>query len=223
MRYDKRMNAMECPMEIYDYESNCSMVALHQVAPDRTEAQIVKACLKAGFPEGGGMLPHEIHKAMRLLKLQFTSISPRVKGSRYEPGDLRGNMTLHQALEATRDHVCLIRVSGHVLASNRGTPLDPNGVNRGARRRVLEICVIHNATIAERDATAICDDPLIVFDRDLRDETQKTSARMKLYHKIFANNVTDTPIPFSELRKLGYTRKMMLRHFSRGEVHIIKR
>lgn len=210
-------------MEIYDYESNCSMVALYQVAPDRTEEQIIKACLKAGFPDGGGMLPHEIHKAMRLLKLKFTSISPRVQNSQYQPGDLRGNMTLQQALDATSDHVCLIRVSGHVLASNRGIPLDPNGDKRGARRRVLEICVIHNATITERHASAICDNPLLIFDRDLRDETQQKSARMKLYNKIFEFGVLETPIQFSELKKVGYTRKMMLRHFSRGEVHIIKR
>lgn len=211
-------------MEIHDYESNCSMVALYQVVPDRTEHQVIEACIKAGFPEDGGMLPHEIHKAMNLLKIKFTSTTnPRVQGTRYAPGDLRGNMTLQQALAHTKNDVCLIRVSGHVLASNHGIPLDPNGVSRGARRRVLEICVIHNATITRRDATAISDDPLLMFDRDLRHETQQNSARMKLYQRIFAWNVTELPIQFSKLREMGYTRKMLLRHYSRGEVHVIKR
>jgi hypothetical protein len=209
--------------DIFDYENNCGLVAFAQVIPDRPEQEIIEACFDAGFEPDIGMLPQQIHRAADLLSLKYEIADlVQLKPSHGHKGDMRNNITLQQALIATSDDVCLIRVSGHVLASNRGIPLDPNVNRRGARRRVLEIMHIHNATIAARHPVIVSANPTIVFDRDLRDETQSKSYRRRVYDKVFGF-IGDPaqPVTFDQLRPLGYTRKMMNRHYQRGDIHII--
>ena len=209
-------------MKIADYDNNCGPTAFHQILPDRSEREILKACLKAGYYPDIGMLPTYIHKAADLLGLQWESISLRsIKPSHGAGGDMRNNITLSQALLALPDEVCIIRVNGHVLASNRGLSLDPNIAQRGSRRRVLEIMTIRNATIAEHRPGIEFDDPLIRFQRDILDETQRRSYRRQVYERV-VNVIGDSDaIRFSQLRPCGYTKKMLKRHHSRGDVIIL--
>lgn len=209
-------------MKIADYDNNCGPTAFHQILPDRSERAILRACFKAGYHPDIGMLPTYIHHAADLLGLKWESIALRsIKPSHGAGGDMRNNVTLSQALAALPDEVCIIRVNGHVLASNRGLSLDPNIVRRGSRRRVLEILMIHNATIPEHRPGIEFDDPLIRFQRDILDETQRTSYRRRVYERVV--NVVDgkDAVRFSDLRPCGYTKKMLKRHHSRGDVLIL--
>lgn len=209
-------------MKIDYYENNCGLVALHSIIPDRDETAIVAACMEAGFEPDIGMLPHHIHKAAELLGLEYERVDlVSLKPDHYKGGDMRRNLTLHQALIATSDDVCLIRVSGHVLASNRGVPLDPNIDVRGSRRRVLEIIRVHNATIPARRSWVNSSNPVVSFVRDLTIETQQGSYRRKVYDRIFNKHKLGAHVHFETLRRYGYTKKMMRRHFERGDLEII--
>jgi hypothetical protein len=209
-------------MKIDDYENNCGPTAFHQILPDRSERAILKACFKAGFHPDVGMLPNHIHEAANLLGLKWESISLRtLKPSHGAGGDMRNNITLSQALIALSDAVCIIRVNAHVLASNRGLSLDPNIARRGSRRRVLEIMMIHNATIAEHRPGIAFDDPKIRFLRDIRDETQHKSYRRQVYERVVNIVSANDTVKFSDLRPCGYTKKMLKRHHSRGDVFIL--
>ena len=210
-------------MKIDDYDNNCGPTAFHQILPDRSEKTILKACFKAGFHPDIGMLPNHIHEAANLLGLKWESISLRtLKPSHGAGGDMRNNITLSQALLALSDEVCIIRVNAHVLASNRGMSLDPNIARRGSRRRVLEILMIHNATIPEHRPGIVFDDPKIRFARDIRDETQERSYRRQVYERVVNTLGGGDTARFSDLRPCGYTRKMLKRHQSRGDVIIIE-
>lgn len=209
-------------MKIADYDNNCGPTAFHQILPDRSEREILKACFKAGYHPDIGMLPSYIHEAANLLGLKWESISLHsIKPTHGAGGDMRNNVTLSQALVALADEVCIIRVNGHVLASNRGISLDPNIAQRGSRRRVLEIMTIRNATIAKHRPGIVFDDPLIRFQRDIRDETQRKSYRRQVYERV-VNVVGDSDaVRFSDLRPCGYTKKMLKRHYSRGDLIIL--
>lgn len=197
------------------------MVAFSKVLPDRTERDIVKACINAGFTEWMGMLPMQIESAADTLGLQYTNADLTTYKATHCTQDRRKSLTLNQALIATRNDVCLIRVTGHVLASNRGIPLDTNMRKRGARRRVLGIYVIHNATIESDDPSAISRDPEIQFVHDIRHDTRKTSSRRVVYDAVY-EYLRDPALPvrFSELKQFGYTRSMLRRHVERGDVII---
>lgn len=209
-------------MKIDNYDNNCGPTAFHQILPDRSEREILRACFKAGYHPDIGMLPTMIHQAADLLGLQWESIElRRIKPSHGARGDMRNNLTLSQALLALPDDVCLIRVNGHVLASNRGLSLDPNIAHRGSRRRVLEIMTIHNATIPGRCPGIEFDDPLIRFARDILSETQRKSYRRQVYERVVHAVGLNDAIRFSELRPCGYTRKMLKRHHQRGDVIIV--
>lgn len=208
-------------MKISYYDNNCSMVAFQQVLPDRDETEIVAACMQAGFTEWLGMLPTQIEKAATLLGLEYT----KADLIKYKPThcsqDRRKSLTLGQALAATRNEVCLITVTGHIIASNHGIPIDPNMRVRGARRRVLHLYVLHNATIERRNPSAISNDPEIIFVHDVRHDTRKSSSRRAIYEAVYEYlGDPALPVRFSEIKKLGYTRSMLRRHVQCGDVII---
>jgi hypothetical protein len=200
-------------MNIGDLTNNCGPTAFHRILPDRDEKEVLEICFEAGFDPDVGMFPHHIHEAARMLGL-ITESTHAV-----QLHDLRQNLTLHQTLIATSEHVCLIRVSGHVVASNRGILIDPYMSSRRSRRRVLETLIIHNATIPATHFSAISRDPTISFIRDVCDETQSGSYRRSVFEKVnrymAANELTS--VSLSELRQFGYTRKMLKRHLERGD------
>lgn len=200
-------------MLLVDTPNNCGPVAFHNILPDRCPEDILSICLEAGFDPDVGMFPHHIHEAAQLLELQLESTHA------VQLHDLRHNLTLHQTLIATSDHVCLIRVSGHVVASNRGVLMDPNMLTRGSRRRVLETLIVHNATIPAMQSWAISGDPTIAFIKDITAETQKGSYRRSVFEKVkaYADKNEFMNVELSELRKFGYTRKMLKRHLERGD------
>lgn len=205
--------------QIRHYENNCAMVAMHQVAPHLSELDIIVACMSSGWREDMGMLPMQIQKALDKLRLEWTCLDDDLQVCL---DDMRKNMTLNQALKHTEEHVCLIRVNGHVLASNRGIPLDTNMRIRGARRRVLGIYVIHNATIEARQSWAITENPTIQFVHDITHDTRKGSQRRAIYERVMKELCDPAlPITFEELRPLGYTRRMLRRHIERGDAIII--
>ena len=199
------------------------MISIHQIRPDITETLIIDACIEGGFEPDIGMLPQQIYSALDILDIGYSLADMvRLKPTHGQRGDMRTNMTLQQALILTSDDVCLIRVTGHVLASNRGIPLDPNVGRRGSRRRVLGIVMIHDATIEARRPWIKSDNPMIQFVRDLRSDTQKGSYRFRVYDAVMKHISDPTmPVRFQEIRHLGYTKKMLRRHYERGDVQII--
>lgn len=206
-------------MKISKFENNCAMVAFATVLPCRDEDEIIKACVDAGFTEWMGMLPQQIECAADTLGLEYTNADLTTYKPTHCTSDRRKSLTLNQALTATNNDVCLIRVTGHILASNRGIPLDTNMNKRGARRRVLGIYVLHNATIPSNDALAIPDDPEILFVNDVRHDTRAQSSRRAIYDAVYVY-IADPALPvrFSELKQFGYTRSMLRRHIERGDV-----
>jgi hypothetical protein len=207
-------------MKIVDLHNNCGPVAFQQLLPDVSEADILQACFTAGYEEDMGMFPHHLHQASKLLGLQLDQINIRSVKPSHDENDMRKGLTLHQALLLTRDSTCLIRVSGHVLASHEGISLDTNVTRRGSRRRVLELCIVRNAKLKRGDPSAISDDPMIQFVRDVRDETQKGSYRRVVAERVWEMVGTEQTAMFSDIRPLGYTRKMLKRHISRGDAII---
>lgn len=208
-------------MNIQDFDNNCAMVAFQQVLPCRDEAQIIEACITSGFTEWLGMLPHQIEQAADKLGLQYTHADLVQYKPTIRDGDARTSMTLNQALAMTSTETCLIRVTGHVLASHHGIPLDVNMRKRGARRRVLGLYVLHNATLQRQTSWDITRDPEIVFVHDIRHDTRARSSRRVVYDRVFEYlGDPARPVRFSELRQLGYTRKMLKRHVERGDVII---
>lgn len=208
-------------MTISSYDNNCSMVAFQQILPDRDERDIIEACLSSGFTEWLGMLPHQIEQAAEKLGLQYTKADLLQYKPSIKHNDSRTSLTLNQALAATSTEVCLIRVTGHVLASNHGIPLDPNMKRRGARRRVLGLYVMHNATIPRRESRAITRDPEIQFVHDVRHDTRATSSRRAMYDRIYSFlGDPAMPVRLSKLKQFGYDRKLFRRHLERGDIII---
>jgi hypothetical protein len=198
------------------------MVAFKQVVPHIPDRAIVDACMSSGFTEWLGMLPHQIEIAADVLGLKYTVADLLQYKPTHCTRDRRKAMTLNQALAATSTKVCLIRITGHIIASNCGVPIDPNMKRRGARRRVLGIYVLHNATIAKRQSWDISGDPSIQFVHDVRHDTRSGSSRAAMYDEIFDFLVDPmTPARLSELKSFGYTRKMLKRHIERGDVIVV--
>ena len=205
-------------MNIDYYANNCSMVAIHKVVPDRDQVEVIAACMKAGFTEWLGMMPHQIEQALKSLGIKYTEADLL----RYKPtikdNDVRTSMTLNQALAATSTETCLIRLTGHIIASHKGIPLDTNMRRRGARRRVLGIYVIHNATLTIERSSAISRDPEIQFVHDITHDTRSNKSIYEAVYKYLGDPAL--PVRFSELKSLGYTRRMLRRHLQRGDVII---
>lgn len=210
-------------MTIDEIPNNCGLVAFRQILPDRDEGEIIEACYAAGFRDDMGMFPHHIEEAMRILRVKYTKPDLTQYKPTFNTDDMRTAMTLQQALSVTKNDVCLIRVNGHVLASNRGIPLDVNARKRGARRRVLGLYVIHNATIPRRESLALSNDPRILFVHDIRRDANKGSSRAVVYEKVF-KVFGDPPdaVQFSDMQRHGYTRRMLRRHLSRGDAIIVE-
>jgi len=197
------------------YSNNCVPTAICRLFPTLREADILKACFNSGYTEEFGMLPHQIHQALDMLNISFT-VEDLV---RFKPGhcvrDRRKSMTLQQALIATSTQKCLIRITGHMVASNKGLLIDPNFETRRTRRRVLEVMTIHNATIPDRTVGSISDDSLILFKTDPCLETRKGSNRDNIYARVYLASKPQG-VYFKDARRLGYRRSMLQRHLDQG-------
>ena len=196
---------------IDEYHNNCGMVAFRHVLPNKSEQEIIEACLKGGFTEWLGMLPHHIALAAKTLGLNFHIVESETP------------KTLATALAETYDKTCLIQVTGHVIASHMGKPIDTNQRRRGSRRNVLRYFVLHNATITRRTSWDVSRDPVIAFVHDVRNDTRKHSSKYKLYEQVLGSlDDPFAPVRFSELQSMGYDRKLLKRHIERGDVVVLE-
>lgn len=193
-------------MTITHLENNCALVALNQLKPEIPEEKLIRICRAEGYDEEHGMFILHILTAAAALNIKLRHIQHK--------------RTLHQTLELVKNDVALIQVTGHILVANRGIPIDPNIEHRRSRRRVLGLYVCDNATTRPRRSWANSDDPAFYFVKDVRLDTQRNSYKRRVYEEVFKILPLGTATHLASLRPCGYTRKMLKRHYERGDVEL---
>lgn len=122
---------------IDSFSDNCVLVAIRVIRPDLTEGTISFFAYQCGF-SGLGMFDWEWKNLLIELGIRYEKVDLK----KYHPGHssvtLKRNMTLGRVAKLTRDHVCMVKISGHVVVTYHGEIIDPNRASEGSLRRVFD-------------------------------------------------------------------------------------
>lgn len=117
--------------------NNCVLIAIRTIRPDIAEGMILYMARKCGF-RGHGMFDHEWKNLLIELGIKFEKMDLKKYHPRHSSATLKRNMTLGRVAKLTKDHICLVKIRGHVVVTYYGEIIDPSRTFEGSRRRVFD-------------------------------------------------------------------------------------
>ncbi len=130
-------------MAVDSYTNNCVLVAIRILRPDIPEELIEIDAYVCGF-NGEGMFDWQWKNLLIKLGIKYKRINLKEYHPNHSQLTLKRNMTLGRVANLTKDYVCMVKISGHVVITYHGEIIDPNRASEGPRRRVFDTYRIIN-------------------------------------------------------------------------------